>query len=97
MSLMKAMNAVIALLENRPAVAKEIFRAPESDVKDIGDLELKLEVAVNHRVAKEISESLMATLRLEPPKAYDSRDREVFYEGVRAVEQVFENLVQELQ
>lgn len=95
MSLNAAMNAVIALLENRPAVAKEIFRQPGSDV-DISTLTARLNSAIDRRLANELRHALMATLSIQP-EGLNGSNRDSFYAGVRAVEEKFEKLASTLE
>jgi hypothetical protein len=82
------MNAVIAMLEDRTALAKELLRAPDSDVKNIPEIQLRLQDAVNKQVAKGLRDVLRQALATQPGK--DTIDREAFYEGVVAVEELLE-------
>jgi len=95
MSLNKAMNAVIAMLEGRLSIAKEMLRAPDSDIKNIPDVRIRLQLAVDKQSAKQIRDLLSHCLALEPSK--DTIDREAFFEGVVAVESVLEAAVVHLE
>lgn len=93
MSLNNSMNSVIALLEGRPALAKDILRRPTSDVTNVPEVMSRLDRAVNKRVAKELKVILMDLMRLQAPTNYTTDACEYFYEGVAAVEAQLELFV----
>jgi hypothetical protein len=95
MSLNKAMNAVIAMLDGRLRVAKEMLRAPDSDVKNIPEVQMRLQLALDKQVAKRLRGVLNCALAIEPTQ--DTIDRQAFYEGVVAVEGLLEGEAERLE
>jgi hypothetical protein len=102
MSLNKAINATIALVEGRTDIAKEVFRAPDSDVKDIPAVVARLEEVVNKAAAKAIRNGLVRALSIQPNVPISAlkelRDayEEGFYAGMNQVETLFETIAEEL-
>lgn len=96
MSLNKAINAVIAVIEERPEVAKGILREPTSDVKSIPEVLNRLRTALNKYAAGEIRQGLLEALHVEPDRDAESHP-DTFYSGVRAVETVFEQRIFDLE
>jgi hypothetical protein len=94
MSMSTALNAVIAMLEDRPALFKELLRAPESNVRDITAVEARLRRAVNRYAATQMRTGLMKSLHVTPPSG--EQDQVAFFAGVRATEEVFETLAETL-
>lgn len=92
MSMSTALNAVIAMLEDRPKLFKELLRAPDSNITDITAIECRLRRAVNRYAATQIRAGLMKTLRVTG----EGHGPE-FVDGVRAIEEVFEQLEHELE
>lgn len=97
MSLNAGINATIALIEDRPEQFKEMLRSITSDVTDIGASRARLNKALNFYAATKIRWALMTSLQLEPTGNPDSACREYFFAGIRSVEKVFEDLLQELE
>jgi hypothetical protein len=103
LSLNAALNATIALIQNRTEYFKELLRDPGSDVRDISAVRVRLNKALEFHGATVIRGALMETLHLAPapPKGLDSEASdlytEAFYAGVRAVEAKFEDLVGKLE
>ena len=95
MGINSALNAVIAMLEDRPALFKELLRAPGSDVRNLTAVELRLRAAVKKYAATQIRTGLTQSLHVVPPIADDDSGEQTqsFYAGVRATEEVFERLV----
>lgn len=107
MSLNKAINATIALIEGRTDIAKEIFRDPTSDVKNIPETMARLEAAVNKVAAQAIRNGLKRSLAIQvtsqelnqldnPDPTAPNQAREAFTLGVSRVEDLFQQIVEEL-
>ncbi len=94
MSVNNSVNALISLIEDRPELAREIFRAPLSDVKNIGEATARLYQAIDKRVAKEIRKLLIKSLSVQADNPETESD---FYKGVRAVEEIFEKHLEQLE
>jgi hypothetical protein len=100
MSLNKAMNVVIAVIEERPGVAKDILRHPTSDVKNVPEVLNRLQQAVRKNAANEIRQGLMNCLHIQPRRTsgeFSEEETNMFFHGVRAVEDLFESLITELE
>lgn len=100
MSLNKAINATIALIEGRTDIAKEIFRDPTSDVKNIPEIMARLDRVVNKAAARAIRNGLKRTLAIQtgtPATSEDFEDDTAFYFGVSRVEELFEQIATELE
>ncbi|TSA40104.1 hypothetical protein D4R30_00195 [archaeon] len=89
-----ALNAVIAMLEDRPALFKQLLRAPDSDVKNLTAVEARLRKAVNRYAATQVRAGLMQTLHVTPS---DLQSQEYFFAGVRNTEAIFETLAEKLE
>lgn len=99
MSLNSALNAVIALLEGRPSVAKDILRNPLSDIKNVPEVLTRLNSALDRHTAAQVRKALIECLRIQPDSTveFPLEERDAFFQGVRAVEELFEKLVAELE
>lgn len=100
MGMNAALNATVALIEGRTDIAKEIIRAPGSDVNNVPGIMSRLERAVNIAAAKALRNALIRTLSIVPdPKvlAKHKSQEETFYSGVAAVEAILERVVVELE
>jgi hypothetical protein len=95
MSLNKAMNAVIALIEERPRLARELLREPTSDVNNVPEVINRLRQALRKYAANEIRKVLIECLRTECPLPADQDS--AYFEGVRKVEELFEAHIEELE
>lgn len=91
MSIARAFNAAIAIIEGRPKDAREMLRE-EPVAEGIGTLHSRFMDSVNYSNARAVSDVLhnilTSALRIEPDK--DINDRESFYKGVIAVEAILE-------
>jgi phage-related protein len=94
MSLNAAMNAVIAAIEGRTDLVKEIFRDPNSDIKSIPEVVYRLQKAIDRNMAKGIRHALMQTLTIQPP---ENKDKDAFFTGVAAVEEYFDKVATGLE
>jgi hypothetical protein len=95
----KLLNAVIALLEDRPEDAREMLRSPEVKAAgSISQVKLRLFAAVykqNANFAKKILRGILCdTLRLEPKQGQDA---ETFLSGIVAVEDLIAAEINKLQ
>ncbi len=100
MSLNAALNATVALIEGRTDIAKEILRSPVSDVKNVPEIMARLDRAVNVAAARALRNALVRTLAVQPDSKKMSKEvskEEAFYLGVKAVEDVLDQVVYELQ
>jgi len=112
MSLNAALNATIALIENRPAQFREMLREPTSDVKNISPVYTRMIRSLDFYAATKIRIALMAALHVQPAeeqlKAWDDlvnssakltrADYErVYFDGVTSVEKVFEGILNMLE
>ena len=66
MSLNAALNATIALIENRPAQFREMLREPTSDVKNISPVYSRMIRSLDFYAATKIRIALMAALHVQP-------------------------------
>jgi hypothetical protein len=66
MSLNAALNATVALIEGRTDIAKDILRAPSSDVKDVPGIMARLNRSVDRAAAKAMRNALVASLTVQP-------------------------------
>ena len=95
MSIARAFNACIAIIEGRPADAREMLRE-ESLPEGISPVYARLMKAVDnnarYQILEKLHELLMQTLRLEPAMQGEKNDciREGYYQGVRDVEELIE-------
>jgi len=93
----EVINAVIALIEDRPHNARQILRAPGVNVP-ISAVQARLNVAVENREKKAkievLKEVLRRSLRAQPKEKETS---EAFFEGVSHVESIAEVLLGELE
>lgn len=103
MSIARAFNAAVAIIEGRPKDAREMLRE-EPLSEGMGTIYTRLQASVTkaqcRAVLKELNALLMNTLRLEPnvPGSINPDvAREAYYEGVRAVETLIEELVDEYE
>jgi hypothetical protein len=97
MSLNNGINAVIALLEDRPAAAKEFLRAPTSDVQNISGVMIRLDQAARKNAAKEIREILKQAMSIQPSDDKNPDQIEAFYEGVTSMEYLLEMVASDLE
>ena len=108
MSLNAALNATIALIENRPAQFREMLREPTSDVKNISPVYSRMIRSLDFYAATKIRIALMAALHVQPTeeqltacpdyaKATRADFERSFFDGVTAVEKVFEGILNLLE
>lgn len=103
MSMNKALNAVIALVENKPDIARAYFRDPNSDILNVGEATARLYSALDHRFAIELRMLLVKLLEAEPSSMTKLKPEtkgpyiDGFYDGVRQVEQMIERLLVKLE
>jgi len=92
MSYNKTLNAVIAFIEDRPEVAREILRSPEMEQVSISDVSARLYHALEDCKDKAIVEVLRKVLR--KTMALTSKDL-VYMQAVVDVEQIIEECLYE--
>jgi hypothetical protein len=99
MSLNAALNATIALIENRPAQFREMLREPSSDVKNISPVYARLSRSLDFYAATKIRTVLMAALHLAPQYArpFDPHYEDGYYDGIVAIEKLFEDVLTKLE
>lgn len=106
MSLNKAINATIALIEGRTDIAKEILRDPQSDVRNIPAIMVRLNRVVDLAAARAMRNVLVTALGIQPqlpvePQKITEANRQAyekaFYDGVSAVEALFSQVVYGLE
>lgn len=106
MSLNKAINSVVALIEGRTDIAKEIFRDPTSDVQNIPEIMARLDATVEKAAAKAIRNGLIRALALRPDpkmlkdlrqKSPDVLQESAFFAGIAAVEELFGGIAYQLE
>jgi hypothetical protein len=92
----KLLNALLALIENRPQVARELLRSPELKINSLSDIVARINSAIvtantkyNELVLKSI---LRESLSIEIPEITDANRQYVdaFVAGVTAVEEIIE-------
>jgi hypothetical protein len=102
MSLNKALNATVALIEGNTNIAKEILRDPSSDVRDGSAIMYRLNRAVDRAAARAIRNALVRCLAIQstpqtrsstPNPEYDK----AFFAGVKATEDIMNTVVEELE
>jgi hypothetical protein len=106
MSLNKAINATIALIEGRTDIAKEIFRDPTSDVQNVPEIMARLDAAVEKAAAKAIRNGLIRALAIRPDSKAMKEIRtsqsgtlqeSSFFSGVNAMEELFGGIAYDLE
>ena len=93
MSLNTAMNAVLAILEDRAELARDILRSPNSDITDINTVMTRVYMAVDKEAINAIKQVLRAALTLQPPDSMTSVEKEAFYQGIKAIEELLDKKV----
>lgn len=99
MSMNKALNATVALIEGRTSIAKEIIRAPGSDVHNVPEILVRLNQAVDRAAAKAMRNALIQTLSIRPNMMVVNGNlsaEEAFYLGVSQVEEMLEQVIERL-
>lgn len=90
------LNALVALLEDRPEGAREMLRSPEMNASPSAIM-ARLESAIEARERKAkievLKQVLQKTLRLDPP----SENKEDFLWGVDIVETIIDDLILALE
>ena len=94
-------NAVIALVEDRPKDAREMLRSPGSKIS-VSEVQNRLAFALRNRenaaAIAALKGIIRATLRMDPPSnGKDTIYREAYLEGVAEVERIIDNAISELQ
>lgn len=95
-------NAVIALIENRPKDARAMLRSPELKVP-VSELQMRLATALDKREKKAqlevLQRVLQTTLRIDINLLSDWTDeqREQYLEGVADVETIIDNIITGLE
>lgn len=98
MSLNNSLNAVIALIENQPDIARAYFRDPNSDIINVGQSTARLYAALDKRFAIELRMLLVKILEAQPNKTgMVTRYDDAFYDGVRSAEQIIETVLIKLE
>jgi CRISPR/Cas system-associated protein Csm6 len=95
----KALNATVALIEGRTSIAKEIIRAPGSDVHNVPEILVRLNQAVDRAAAKAMRNALIQTLSIRPNMMVVNGNlsaEEAFYLGVSQVEEMLEQVIERL-
>jgi hypothetical protein len=95
MSLNAALNATIALIENRPAQFREMLREPTSDVKNISPVYSRMIRSLDFLHVQPTEEQLTACP--DYTKATRADFERSFFDGVTAVEKVFEGILNMLE
>lgn len=99
----KVINAVIALVENRPQDAKEMLRSPEMRIS-ASELQLRLDTALRKReeraIEKELKTILRHSLRLDISKLENEehetlspKEVDAYVRGVAYVESILEDFL----
>lgn len=94
MSNNKVINAVVALIEDRPKVAREILRGPEVNLST-SELIGRVYTALQDRERKAAIEALKNVLRSSMRVTHPTQD-ETFFVGVATVEGIIEDAITEL-
>lgn len=104
MALNAALNAAVALIEGRTDIAREIIRGPGSDVKNVPEIMARLNRAVDRAAAKAMRNTLLNALAIQLPSTIGKKKvesgsfvEEAFYEGVKAVEDIVEKAIADLE
>lgn len=96
----KLINAVIALIEERPWDAREMLRSPEMKLP-IGEVQAKVlsAVANRERIAqlKSLKAILGKSLQLQAPRKASEAEAESFLQGVAALEDIIEDYIVSLK
>jgi len=101
MSANKLINAVLALVEDRPKEAREMLRSPEIKVS-VGEVQARLSSAIRKRENKAkvevLKQVLNKTLRIDMSLVHDLSDgqKEKYLQGVAYVEEVIDNIIEDL-
>lgn len=98
----KLINAVIALIEERPKDAREMLRSPEMKVS-VSELQSRLNLAIEKREAiaqvQALKLVIAATIRIDMNLVHNRTDdqKERYLEGVAYVEEIIDNLIASLE
>lgn len=98
-------NAVIALISERPADAREMLRSPEMRNISPGEVQSRLHVAIKDREIKAqvfvLKQVLSTALRINATEATENHTDldadELFLMGVAEVERIIDNAILELE
>lgn len=97
MSANKLINAVIALVEKRPADAREMLRSPEMKQISSSEVQQRLACAVlkRERAAQVmvLKQVLNDSLRIEVTQAVSADPAEAYLQGVAAVEKIIDDYI----
>jgi hypothetical protein len=97
MSANKLINAVIALVEDRPKDAREMLRSPEMRVS-VGEVQNRLFTAIRKREVQAqvaiLKQILSTTLRLE---IHTGPEEEAYAKGIADVEEIIDHVISELE
>jgi capsid portal protein len=92
------LNAIIAFIEGRPEVGREILRRPENGSLNISDVSARLykaiDIAKQDAVRETLRKILRRTMAIKPPPLTTGGDA-TYIEGVVDVEKLIEEFLHE--
>lgn len=101
------LNAMLALIENRPEVARSLLRSPELKNISVSEVQSRVYILIDKIKADAARDALrkimQQSMRIDPLAVKpvggiaDSITQETFMEGVVAVESLLENAIAELE
>ncbi len=101
MSSNKLINAMVALVEERPKDVREMLRSPELKLS-VGEVQSRLASAIRKRENKAkvsvLKQVLNETIRIDMSLtvAWSPQQRESYLQGVAYVEEVIDDLIEDL-
>src|SRR6266568_1904207 len=95
----KVLNALLALIEERPEIARSLLRHPDVPVLDVGTIQGRIAMALDKAKAFAVSQAVRGILSetLSLPLPIDPHDKEIFLQGVTAVETKLEQIIYNCQ
>lgn len=95
----KLLNAVIALIENKPEIASDYLRSPEMKGVSISEVQSRLYTSLEKLKADAAREALRDVMQrsLRLVAGSDKDDGELFMFGVVAVETIVEDAIAKLE
>jgi hypothetical protein len=102
MSQNSSLNGVIALIEGDPGKARQFFRSPASDIKNVGEATARVYSALDKYVASYLRKILVEALGIQPSsnrvlsEELTEEEDEIFYKGQSALETLIEKHIAQL-
>jgi hypothetical protein len=96
----RLINAVIALVEDRPTDAREMLRSPELAIS-VTELQMRLHNAIHRReraaAITQLKQALLASLTYQPPESYSDKEKEAYFAGINRLETWIDERIEDLE